>query len=87
MRKLDGVLEEEPIEDDGGQGAGEEGRRADTLIAGGSSLTVYPAAGRVDMFYGKKFCIINATPTPFDRRATYLSHDSLTREFENLSSA
>ena len=70
--------------DDVWQGAWEEVRRADTLIVGGSSLTVYPAAGLVDMFYGKNLCIINATPTPFDRRATYLSHESLTREFENL---
>ena len=72
------------ILDDVWQGAWEEVRRADTLIVGGSSLTVYPAAGLVDMFYGKNLCIINATPTPFDRRATYLSHESLTREFENL---
>lgn len=82
--KPDVVLYEEPLDDDVWQGAWEEVRRADTLIVGGSSLTVYPAAGLVDMFYGKNLCIINATPTPFDRRATYLSHDSLTREFENL---
>lgn len=82
--KPDVVLYEEPLDDDVWQGAWEEVRRADTLIVGGSSLTVYPAAGLVDMFYGKNLCIINTTPTPFDRRATYLSHESLTREFENL---
>lgn len=82
--KPDVVLYEEPLDDDIWQGAWEEVRRADTLIVGGSSLTVYPAAGLVEMFYGKNLCIINSTPTPFDRHATYLSHESLTREFENL---
>ena len=82
--KPDVVLYEEPLDADVWQGAWKKWRRADTLIVGGSSLTVYPVAGLVDMFYGKNLCIINATPTPFDRRATYLSHESLTREFDNL---
>ena len=40
MIKPDVVLYEEPLDDDIWQGAWEEVRRADTLIVGGSSLTV-----------------------------------------------
>ena len=82
--KPDVVLYEEPLDNKVLNGACEEVDRADTLIVGGSSLTVYPVAGLVDIFSGKNLCIINSTPTPFDHRATYLSHKNLVTEFENL---
>ena len=82
--KPDVVLYEEPLDNKVLNGAWEEVNRADTLIVGGSSLTVYPVAGLVDIFSGKNLCIINSTPTPFDHRATYLSHKNLVTEFENL---
>lgn len=34
-------------------------RRADTLIIGGTSLNVYPAAGLIDFFGGKNLVVIN----------------------------
>jgi len=43
--------------------------RADTLIIGGTSLVVYPAAGLIQYFMGKKLVIINKTETGEDRRA------------------
>ena len=82
--KPDVVLYEEPLNDDVWYGAFAEVRRADTLIIAGSSLTVYPAAGLVDLFNGKNLCIINAQSTPYDGRATYLSHEDVVTEFNAL---
>ena len=43
--------------------------QADVLIIGGTSLVVYPAAGLVDYYGGKKLVLINKSPTSMDRRA------------------
>ena len=43
--------------------------RADMLIVGGTSLTVYPAAGLIDYYRGKRMVLINKTVTPMDSRA------------------
>lgn len=45
--------------------------KADLLIIGGTSLSVYPAAGFVRYFDGK-IVIINKSPTPLDRQADLL---------------
>ena len=37
-------------------------RSADVLIIGGTSLAVYPAAGLVDYFRGRRLVVINRTP-------------------------
>lgn len=42
---------------------------ADVLIIGGTSLTVYPAAGLIDYYRGHKLVLINKTVTPMDSRA------------------
>ncbi|MCR4686634.1 MAG: NAD-dependent protein deacylase [Lachnospiraceae bacterium] len=42
---------------------------ADVLIIGGTSLVVYPAAGLIDYYRGKKLVLINMQPTPQDDRA------------------
>ncbi len=42
---------------------------ADVLIVGGTSLTVYPAAGLIDYYRGSKLVLINKTVTPMDSRA------------------
>ncbi len=42
---------------------------ADVLIIGGTSLTVYPAAGLVDYYNGSKLVLINKAVTPMDSRA------------------
>ena len=44
-------------------------RKADVLIVGGTSLIVYPAAGLIDYYRGKKLVLINMTPTPRDEEA------------------
>lgn len=42
---------------------------ADVLIVGGTSLTVYPAAGLIDYYRGNKLILINKSVTPMDSRA------------------
>ena len=40
--------------------------QADMLIVGGTSLTVYPAAGLIDYYRGNKLVIINMAATERD---------------------
>ena len=42
---------------------------ADVLIIGGTSLTVYPAAGLIDYYQGDKLVLINKSVTPMDNKA------------------
>lgn len=44
-------------------------RKADTLIVGGTSLVVYPAAGLLRYFRGRHLVVINMQPTPADEEA------------------
>ena len=50
---------------------------ADVLIVGGTSLTVYPAAGLVQHFRGEHFIIINQTRTPYDPWAEYVIREPI----------
>lgn len=40
--------------------------QAEVLIVGGTSLAVYPAAGLIDYFKGKRLVIVNQSQTPRD---------------------
>lgn len=51
--------------------------KADTLIVGGTSLVVYPAAGLIDYFKGKNLVLINKESTNYDRIADLVIHDSI----------
>ena len=42
---------------------------ADLLIVGGTSLTVYPAAGFLDFYHGSKLVVINLDDTSYHRKA------------------
>ncbi|MBQ8758436.1 MAG: NAD-dependent protein deacylase [Clostridia bacterium] len=57
---------------------------ADVLIAGGSSLTVNPAASLVGAFNGKHLIIVNYSPTPYDGKAEFVIRDSLADFFNAL---
>jgi NAD-dependent deacetylase len=46
--------------------------RADVLIIGGTSLTVHPAAGFINYYYGDKLVLINKSATPMDSKANLL---------------
>ena len=67
--KPDVVLYEEGLDEEVLSGAVSAIRKADTLIIGGTSLVVYPAAGLVDYFRGNHLVVINMQPTAADRRA------------------
>ena len=50
---------------------------ADVLIVGGTSLTVYPAAGLIDYYRGRKLVLINKTVTPMDDKADLVINGKL----------
>lgn len=59
-------------------------QKADVLIVGGTSLTVYPAAGLIDYYQGNKLVLINRSVTPMDTRANLLIQDSLGKVFSQV---
>ncbi|SFT63499.1 NAD-dependent deacetylase [Selenomonas sp. GACV-9] len=63
------VLYEEALDDAVVQKALRAISAADTLIVGGTSLVVYPAAGMIDYFRGKHLVLINKTETKADAQA------------------
>ena len=69
MLKPDVVLYEEPLDTQVIQGAVEAIQSADLLMVGGTSLSVYPAAGLIDYYRGDRLVLINKTPTARDTRA------------------
>ena len=73
----DVVLYEEALDLKQIEGAVHAISRADTLIIGGTSLTVYPAAGLIDYFRGKNLVLINRDSTSYDNRATLVLHEKV----------
>ena len=67
--KPDVVLYEEGLDQHTLQKAVYYISNADVLIIGGTSLTVYPAAGLIDYYGGKKLVLINKSVRPMDSRA------------------
>lgn len=61
--KPDVVLYEESLDGSTIRGSIEAISSADTLIIGGTSLVVYPAAGFIDYFHGKHLVVINKSAT------------------------
>lgn len=58
--------------------------QADVLIIGGTSLVVYPAAGLIDYYKGKKLVLINKTPTARDNVADLVVQGSIGEIFSAL---
>lgn len=50
---------------------------ADLLIVGGTSLSVYPAAGLIDLYPGDRLALLNRTPTPRDSRANLILREPI----------
>ena len=44
------------------------------LIVGGTSLAVYPAAGLLQYYPGRRLALINLTRTPMDSQADLVIH-------------
>lgn len=63
------VLYEESLDAQVMEDALEDISQADLLIIGGTSLVVYPAAGLIRYYRGKRLVLINKSPTPYDRKA------------------
>jgi len=75
--KPDVVLYGEPLDGDVIGNAIQAISDADTLIVGGTSLVVYPAAGLIDYFDGEHLILINKTPTHADSYAELVIRDSI----------
>lgn len=69
MIRPDVVLYEEGLDMDVVEKAVQYIRNADVLIIGGTSLVVYPAAGLIQYYAGKKLVLINLSETSQDRNA------------------
>lgn len=75
--KPDVVLYEEGLNDKVINGAIDAISKADTLIIGGTSLVVYPAAGLINYFKGKNLILINKSSTSADKRANLVINDDI----------
>ena len=77
--KPDVVLYEEGLDDNVVSGAISAIMSADTLIIGGTSLIVYPAAGLIRYFQGKNLVLINKSVTSADKEADLVIHDDIAK--------
>ena len=82
--KPDVVLYEEPLDNDTVSQAVSFIRKAELLIVGGTSLAVYPAAGLLQYYRGKRLVLINKSPTPYDSQADLLLSENIGQVFANI---
>lgn len=75
--KPDVVLYEEGLDEATIQGSIAAISQADTLIIGGTSLIVYPAAGLINYFKGKNLILINKSTTSADSKADLVIHEAI----------
>lgn len=80
--KPDVVLYEEGLDQNVLQKSVWHIQNADTLIIGGTSLVVYPAAGLIDYFRGNHLVVINKSPTNRDKQADLCINGSIGEVFE-----
>lgn len=82
--KPDVVLYEESLDETCIEGAVDAIRRADLLIVGGTSLTVYPAAGLLRYYRGNRLALINRDTTPYDSEAGLVLREPIGQVFSQL---
>ena len=82
--KPDVVLYEEGLDQNTIENSVRAIRNADLLIVAGTSLTVYPAAGLINYYPGKRLVLINRDATAYDSRADLVFHESLGNIFSKL---
>lgn len=75
----DVVLYEEGLNEKVVMGAIDAIASADTLIVGGTSLVVYPAAGLIGYFRGKKLVLINKTKTGAEGMTDLVINDDIAK--------
>ena len=82
--KPDVVLYEEGLDQQILQESVDQIRRADMLIIGGTSLTVYPAAGLLDYYTVNRLVLINKTATARDGLANLVINESIGKALEGF---
>ena len=82
--KPDVVLYEESLDAKTVESAISAIQNADLLIVGGTSLTVYPAAGLINYYRGNRMVLINKDVTPYDCQADLVFHCGLGEVFSKL---
>ena len=84
--KPDVVLYEEGLDDEIVMAAIRVIAQAKTLIVGGTSLVVYPAAGLLQYFKGEHLVVINRTPTFADKNAELCFTENIGKVFADVMS-
>lgn len=82
--KPDVVLYEEGLDDYTWSMAAKYVSEADMLIVGGTSLVVYPAAGLINYYHGKKLVLVNKSVTSYDSEADLVLHMGLGEVFSQI---
>ena len=82
--KPDVVLYGESLDQDCILGALHAIASADLLIVGGTSLSVYPAAGLLDDYRGNRLVLVNKSETPRDARADLIIREPIGQVFAQL---
>lgn len=85
--KPDVVLYEEPLDEETVTGALAAIEEADLLIVAGTSLTVYPAAGLLRYFRGRRLALVNLSATEQDKRADLCIRAKVGEVFAELHAA
>ena len=75
--KPDVVLYEEPLDSNTMSLATDYISNAETLIIGGTSLVVYPAAGLIQYFKGENLILINKSETEYDSYANLVINEAI----------
>ena len=82
--KPDVVLYEEGLDPETLENSARAIADADLLIVAGTSLRVYPAAGLITYYGGKRLVLINREPTSYDKYADLVIHGALGEIFAQL---
>ena len=75
--KPDVVLYEEGLDQNTVESAVRAIREAEVLLVGGTSLTVYPAAGLLRYYRGNRLVLLNRDETPYDGCADLIFRDPI----------
>ena len=78
------VLYEEPLAERDITDAVNFIRKADVLIVGGTSLAVYPAAGLLRYYEGRKLALVNMGATSYDESADLLIREKVGKVFSEV---
>lgn len=82
--KPDVVLYEEPLDNNVLNYSIDFIQNADTLIIGGTSLVVYPAAGLINYFHGDNLVLINKSETAYDNFANLVINEPIGETLDKI---